>query len=326
MLKNILFIIVITIITGCSKSTPKTPLPNWYTNMPKSNEVYHAVGMADTIEKAKENAILSMRKSLNSQVNSTFTSNKYNLKNLDNILLKKILEHNKMVSQKISIKNITIVESKTIDNNKIVLINIPKSKLFLKLRLISSAELSRVKQEYQTKRNPIALKRFIILDSLMQKYAKIASLAGYKKFLIPQYEEYDEFSFLNKMKAEYDNLKPFVSVCIVHDANSKLFALTIKKLLIDKGINVVKDIKDRNSLKILVTSKSIKSKEQSLNKVESHIKFAAYDGKKNQISFKKYTFIGKSKIDPQEAKQNVADNLKYKIEKLGITNFFSFEK
>jgi len=326
MLKSILFIIVITIITGCSKSTPKTPLPNWYTNMPKSNEVYHAVGMADTIEQAKKNAISSMRKSLNLQVNSTFTSNKYHLKNLDKDLLEKILEYNKMVSEKISIKKVTVVESKTINNKKVILINIPKSKLFLKLKLISSAELSRVKQKYQTRRNPIALKRFITLDSLMQKYAKIASLAGYKKFLIPQYEEYDEFSFLNKMKSEYDNLIPFVSVCIVHDANSKLFALTIKKLLLDKGINVVKDIKDRNSLKLFITSKSSSFKEQSLNKVKSHMKFAAFDGKKNQISFKEYTFIGESKKSSQEAKQHIADDLKYKIEKLGISNFFNFER
>ena len=326
MLKSILFIIVITIITGCSKPTPKTPLPDWYTNMPKNNEVYYAVGMADTIEQAKKNAILSIRKSLNLHVNSAFTSNKYHLKNLDKDLLEKILEYNKMVSEKISIKKVTVVESKTINNKKVILINIPKSKLFLKLKLISSAELSRVKQKYQTRRNPIALKRFITLDSLMQKYAKIASLAGYKKFLIPQYEEYDEFSFLNKMKAEYDNLIPFVSVCIVHDVNSKLFALTIKKLLLDKGINVVKDIKDRNSLKLFITSKSSSFKEQSLNKVKSHMKFAAFDGKKNQISFKEYTFIGESKKSSQEAKQHIADDLKYKIKKLGISNFFNFER
>ncbi|MCF6339826.1 MAG: LPP20 family lipoprotein [Sulfurimonas sp.] len=326
MFKSILFIIIITAMTGCLRSVPKTPLPNWYTNMPKSNELYHAVGMANTIEKAKENAIISMRENLNLLVDSTFTSNKYHLKNLDKDLLEKILEYNKMVSEKISIKNITIVKSETINNNKVVLINIPKSELFLKLKFISSVELSRVKQEYQARRNPIALKRFIILDSLMQKYAKIASLAGYKKFLIPQYDEYDEFSFLNKMKAEYDNLRPFVSVCIVYDTNSKLFALTIKKLLMDKGINVVKDIKDRNSLKLFITSKSSSSKEQSLNKVKSHIKFAAFDGRKNQISFKEYTFIGKSKKDVQEAKQQIANNLKSKIEKLGISDFFSFEK
>lgn len=326
MYKNILLIIIITIIAGCSKPEPQISPPSWYTNVPTNNELFYAAGTANTIENAKKNAIVSMRNSLNMQLNAAFKNKKYNLKNLDKNLLEDIFAYNEIVSKKISIKKITLVKSKAFNGKQIVLISILRSKLFLKLKHISNIELSRVKQEYQARRKSIAIKRFIVLDSLMLNYAKIASLAGYKKFLVPPYEEYDEFSFLNKMKDEYDSLKEHINIYILSDANSKLFALTIKSILKEKGLNTRNDMNSKNALKLLITSATGDSREYSFNRSESLIKFTTFDIKKNKISFKQHTFVGKSKKDAEDAKQHAANNLKYKIKKLGIFNFIGFKK
>lgn len=325
MYKNILLAIIIAIISGCSAPKPQLA-PSWYGDMPDDNKLFYARGASATIQQAKKVAIASMRDNLNNQINELFKNQDYKLQNLDKNTLKEIFDYNEYISKKLSFNNIKIVKSKQFKDNQLVLISIPKLEIFKKLKIISEVELSRVKQEYQLRQNPIAIKRFIILDALMKSYAKIASLALYKDFLISTYIADDEFRFLNEMKSEYDKLKPSINIYILTDGNSRIFASAIKNAFKAKGLSTNNSFEGENSLKLLITSDTQKSKEYSFNKSKSLVKFTTFDIDKNRLGFRQHTFIGRSRKDYIDAKQQSAINLRYKVKKLGIFNFIGIKK
>ena len=325
MYKNILLAIIVAIISGCSAPKPDKA-PSWYTNVETDYKLYYAVGVSDTVIKAKKNAIVSMRNSLNNELNKLFQNQKYNLKNLDQNTLKKIFNYNEYISKKLSLKNIKIVKSKQFKGSQLALISTPRLELFEKLKIISDAEFLRVKQEYNTTKNFIAIKRYIVLQSLMKNYVKIASLAGYKDFLISTYSSNDEFRFLNEMKDEYDKLRSSINIYILTDANSRIFTSIIKNALEEKGLSTHNSSFGKNSLKLLITSKTEYSKEYTFNKSKYLIKFTTFNKNKKKLAFKQHTFIGKSKKNYKDAKHQAAINLKYRVKKLGIFNLLGIKE
>ena len=56
------------------------------------------------------------------------------------------------------------------------------------------------------------------------------------------------------------------------------------------------------------------------------VKFTTYDDNKNKVAFRQHTFVGKSRKNHRDAKNQTAINLKSKIRKLGIFNFIGVEK
>ncbi|MCW8894682.1 MAG: LPP20 family lipoprotein [Sulfurimonas sp.] len=325
MYKNILLAIIIAIITGCSAPKPEQA-PSWYTNIPQDDKLFYAVGAADTIDKAKNNAIASMRENLAEQIDNSFKEVTHKLLPIDNTILQNIFKQNLDISKKLFFKNITLANSQSFKGEKLVLISISKQDLFKKLKIISDAQFLRTKQEYAVTRNSATLKRFIVLDELMEKFAHIASLAEYKTFLLSTYNSDDEFEFLKNMKNEYDRLKASINIYVLTDSNSRIFSKIIKNSLNEKGLSTKNSFENEVSLKLLITSETTQSQEYSFNQSKSLVKFTLFDKQKTLLSLRQHTFIGKSRKSYEDAKIQSAVYLKNKINKLGIFDFIGIEK
>lgn len=325
MYKNILLTIIIAIITGCSAPKPQNP-PIWYTNVPTDEKLFYAVGSSDTIESAAKNAITSMRERLNSNINDLIKAPTHRLQPLDKTMLEDIFIQSIDISKKLSLKNVKIDKSQEFNGEKLVLISIPKATLFERLKAISEAQYLRTKQEFDMTKNAAILKRFVILDSLMQKFSNIASLAQYKEFLLSTYNPNSEFEFLKSMKTEYENLKSSINIYVLTDSNSRIFSSFIKNSLNEKGLSTKNDFDSEISLKLLITSTTEESQEYSFNKSKSLVKFTIFDKNKKLLSLRQHTFIGKSRKDYQDAKEQSALYLKSKVERLGIFDFIGIEK
>ncbi len=325
MYKNILLAIIVAIITGCSAPKPEQP-PIWYTNVPTDDKLFYAVGSSKTIDSAKKNAIASMRESLSSNISSIIKMPTHKLQPLEENILKDIFRQNMDISNKLSLRGVSLDKSEEFNGEELVLISISKQTLFQRLKAISDAQFLRTKQEYDMTKNAAVLKRFLILDSLMQKFSSIASLTQYKKFLLNTYNPDAEFEFLKNMKKEYDGLKSSINIYVLADSNSRIFSSFIKDSLNEKGLSTKNNFDSEISLKLLVTSKTEESQEYSFNKSKSLVKFKIFDKNKKLLSLRQHTFIGKSRKSYQDAKEQSALYLHSKVKRLGIFDFIGIEK
>jgi len=76
MYKNILLVLIIAFIAGCSKPKPET-IPSWYTNIPTDYKLLYAVGVSDNVNKAKKLALVSLRDTLNKNIDKEFKKKNY---------------------------------------------------------------------------------------------------------------------------------------------------------------------------------------------------------------------------------------------------------
>jgi len=327
MYKNIVLSILVVFIAACSKPKPKSEtIPTWYTHIPSDYKFLYAVAKSTTIEQAKKNAIVKMRDNLSKEVNTKFSSKNHKLQPLKKEILNKIKKYNVEVANRLSFNRVKIEKSKTFKGEELVLISIPRISIFNKLKSISDVKFHRAQEVNKKALNKNAIKRFMALEIAVKEWETLASLAQYKELLISTYSANEEFIFLNDLKEEYNELKNSINFYVLTDGNSRIFSKSIKKAIEAKGLSVKNRINTKNSFKLLVTSKTIKSQNYTFNKSRNLVKLTTFDNDKNKISFRQHTFIGKSRKNYKEAKEQAAIHLDYKIKKLGIFDFIGFEK
>lgn len=324
MYKNVLLTLFITFIAGCSAPKPDIA-PQWYTNVPTNSEFYYAVGASDTIENATKAAVESMRESLSTQLNNGFKKTTHILQPIDNETLEKIFAQSSDISKKLSFQKIKLEKSKKTNNRELVLISVPRLELFEKLKPISDALFLRMKQEYKMHKNSTAVKKLAFMDELMKNFPRVASLTGYKNFLIHSYSADDEFKFLKEMRGEYDYLKSTINIYVLSDANSKIFANQIKAAITQKGISTENSIENENSVKLLITSDTTDTQNYNFLQSKSLVKFTTFDKEKKQIAFRQHTFMGQSSKNYQDAKEHSATDMQAKIKNLSLFDFIGIE-
>ena len=264
MYKNLLLALLIAFIAGCSK--PKADkAPSWYTNIPQDYKLFYAVGSAADIDMATKKAIVSMRESLNFKIDEAFKNKKHKLQPISSESLENILKHNLDVSKKLSLSKVKLEKSKKFKGQELVLISIARVDIFNKLKIISDASFARAKEANKRGLNKSVLDRFLALEPVVNEYAKLSSLSQYKETLISTYSASNEFTFLKDTKEEYENLKDTINVSILSDGHSRIFTLSSKKAVQEKGLAEAKVINE----KLLAEADGIHKKAEAMKKLDS---------------------------------------------------------
>lgn len=324
MYKNIFLpLFIIAFIAGCSAPAPDAK-PHWYTDVPSDSKLYYAVGSSETIDGAKKAAVDSMRENLSAQVNDSFKEKAHQLQPMDGEMLEKIFQQSFEISQKLSIENIKLEKSQRFRESELVLISIPRVKLFEKIKPISETQFLRLREEYVVHKNSIAIKKFAMFDKLMENFPKVAALVGYKNFLLHTYNAQNEFKFLKEILNEYEFLKSTINIYVLSDANSRIFAHNIRSAIEQKGLSTNNSLDGENSVKLLITSETSENQNYNFLHSKSLIKFTTFDKDKKQLAFRQHTFEGQSSQNYQKAKEHASANMQSKIKKLNLFNFIGF--
>ncbi|MBW6487741.1 hypothetical protein [Sulfurimonas sp.] len=326
MYKNIfLSLFIVAIIAGCSAPKPEVA-PEWYTNVPSDSKLYYAVGASDSKDNSTKAAIESMAESLGAKVAGKFKDKEHPLQPLENETLEKISKHTLEISKKLSLQNIKLEKSTRFKGRELVLISIPRAELFEKIKPISDLQFLRLREAYTLRKTSITIKKFALLDELMEDFPRVAALVGYKKFLLHSYNAENEFKFLKEIKDEYDYLKSAINIYLLSDANSRIFAHNIRAAIKQKGLSTKNSLDDKNSVKLLITSETSEVQNYNFLQSKSLIKFTTFDNENKQLAFRQHTFVGQSAKDFQDAKEHASADMKRKIKKLSLFDFIGFEK
>ncbi len=315
--KNIILALIISLIAGCSAPQPKG-LPSWYTSVPQDYNYFYAVGSGADLFKAKNSAVLSLRKSLLDALNYEFEKKAHKLGDLDGPALAVLAVSNEHLCNTLSMRNTMVVKTDIADNNTIVLIQFSKEKLFKTLDAASKEKLEVSKRTYKKIENEIAVKKYIVLKQLIKEYASLASNIQLKELSISTFRANEDFLFLKNLRDELAALRSSISFYMVSDVNSIGFVKYINKSILNEGLSLSKKSSDENALLLFVTSTTQEAMDYSFMQSKNLVKFDLYENNKNAIAFKQHTFIGKSRKNYKEAKDQAAVNLDAKIHKLGV--------
>lgn len=324
MYKNILLSLFIVFLAGCSAPKPQMP-PSWFKDTPTDSEFYYAAGAADTLDGAKLDALESMRESLKNRIENRFSGTSSRFQPIDKTTLEKIFEQNSDISKKLSLQKIKIERTERFKEKELVLISIARSDLFEQIRPIGDRYILPIRKEYDTYKQNVGLKKFVLLDGLMENFAQAALLAEYKNFLLPP-NALDELLFLKNLKDEYEYLKSNINIYVLSNADSIAFAHNIKEAISAKGLIMTRSLNDENSIQLLITSETSQMQEYNFLKSKSLVKFTLFDNQKNQVAFRQHTFIGQSLKSYADAKEHASSNMRAKIKKLDLFNFIGVEK
>jgi len=323
MYKYIITAIIIALFAGCSAPKPETP-PSWYTTLPKDFNFIYATAASSSKVTAKKLAIASLRKQINTQLDDAFKNKTTKLVLEENEDITKLLQANEYLANTLSMRAVQVDKSTVFHNEHLILIKLSRKTLFDALSKSTTRKLTSSKKSFQNVQNKIAIKRYIVIEKLMKDYPKLAALTEAKKVALASYATNDEFEYLTTLKQSYIKLKKDISVYVLSDVNSRVFAPAIKKAVQGTGLTVTSKTTSKDSIKILITSKTTESQNYSFNQSKSLVKFLTYDTNKKQIAFKQHTFIGKSRKSYQEAKEQSSLHVTSKVHKMGTFSFLGF--
>lgn len=317
MYKNIILALFIALIAGCSAPKPKG-LPSWYTSVPQDYKYFYAVGSGEDLFKAKNSAVLSLRRSLLDALNAEFEKKEHKLGDLDAPVLAVLARSNEHLCNTLSMRNTSVVKSDIADSNTIVLIQFSKEELFKTLDAASQEKLEASKRDYKKIENETALKKYIALKALIKEYAPLASNTQLKVLSISTFRANEDFMFLKNLRDELTDLKSNIRFYVVSDANSIGFVKYVNEAILNEGLALSKKSSGENTFVLYITSTTNEAMDYSFMQSKNLVKFDLHENTKNAISFKQHTFIGKSRKNYKEAKDQAALNLNAKIHKLGI--------
>ncbi len=325
--KYILVLSSIFFLFGCSSATPKLQSkPLWVNNLPKNNDYFYAVASANSYTKAKNIAIFSLRKRFKKTLDKKFLSTKHPLTNINRQLQQKILKENEKLTKKFPMRGLRVIDSQVYNNKTFILIALSKKILFEYLQQHSQTRFANDQKHLKQSTNLADIQKFIKIKPLLQNFAAIASYAQFKKLTFAQYDTTKEFNYLQELYQTYEYLRTSISFHLVSDAESVVFAQTLKNILIQENLPLNKHSSTKNSIQVFISSVATNSKEYEFSKVNILLKLSSYDIKKHKIAFKQHTFVGRSRRGFQDAKQQAVEHMSSKIKRFRVFDFLGLSK
>lgn len=320
MYKYLLIIIITALFIGCSTPKPdKVPL--WYTSPPQDSKFFYATGSGINPLKAKKNAVSNLRASIEHDLNKVFLNKSTKLKIFRNQDIKPILKENEIFSNTIVMRGLKIKEASVFKKDHLILIKLPRSLVFNYADKLFIKKLAHFKTKYESSQDKPAINKYVTFLKELPNYYKLISLLQAKKLSLKTYDGDEESIYLNKIGDKFYKLKQNISFHVLSDVNSKMYVSSVKDAIIDSGLTLSSQPLSKDSLKLFITSKTINSKDYTFNKSKTLIKYRTYNQDKKEVAFRQHTFVAKSRVSHQDAKQHSVLHQKNMIERLGIYNF-----
>ena len=309
--------LVVLLMAGCGAMKPKG-LPDWYTAVPQDYNYFYAAGSGDDRLKARNSAILSLRHSLQDALNAEFKKKGHKLGELDASVLAELSRASEELCNTLSLRNTAIVKTAADGEKSIVLISFSREELFKTLQTASQEKLPASKQKFQEAENEMPLRKYIVLKELAKEYAFLAAHTQLKALSVSTFRAYDDFVYLKSLHESLKELRSSISFYVLSDANSLLFVKHVKESILNEGFALSTKSSDERAFRLLINSTTQNGMDYSFMESKNLLKFNLYENDKKEIAFRQHTFIGKSRKNHNDAKDQAAVNLNAMIKRLGF--------
>ncbi len=323
--RQIVLAVLIVFFAGCSAPKSYTK-PQWSETEPRDLQHYYSVGEAKNLNKAKNIAVFALRRQLNETLDNSFKELHHPLFEINKARMEQIFQANEHLSKTIPMRGLKIVKTSTFKGRTLVLISLSKKDLFEYLQNRSSSIFEADKKVLESSKNLTAIQKFITIKPLLKKFATLASSAQLKKNTLQSYNPFEEFHYLKKLDTTYDHLRASISFYVLGDAASKIFTQVIKQSIKDEGLTISKRPLSDDALKIILNTTTTNTQEYTFNKSSSLVHFSTYNLQKEKVASKQHTFVGKSRKNHKDAKEQAALHMYAKTKKFGVFQFLGLQR
>lgn len=325
MVKNILLAFLLIFFTACHNTPEPESIPDWYTSPPVDYDYFYVVGIGNDKEDAQNNALTNFRISLAETLDVAIKRQNHPLGYLDENVLNVLSKSNEEIANTILISDLAIEESVSFNFKTLLLLKISRQDIFKNADLASASNLAFSKEKYENISNLPDLEKYTQLKILISDFARLSTYTQLKEICVPRFDASKDFTLLKNIYESLVELRSSFTFYILSDANSIAFVNYIKEGISKENLALHNKMRDENSYKIVITSKSENSIDYSVMQSKTVLKIELYGSNGILLTKKQHTFIGKSRDSHKVAKEQAAQNLRTKILKLGFFDFIGLK-
>lgn len=325
MIKNILLGFLLIFFSSCKHAPEPEAIPDWYTSPPVDYDYFYVVGIGNDKEDAQNNALTNFRISLAETLDVAIRRQNHPLGYLDENVLNVLSKSNEEIANTILISDVKIEESVSFNFKTLLLLKISRQDIFKNADLASASKIATSKERYEKLSKLPDLEKYTQLKILISNFAGLSTYTQLKEICVPKFDASKDFEILKDIYESLLELRSSFTFYILSDANSIGFVNFIKEGISKESLALHSKLRDENSYKILITSKSESSIDYSFMQSKTVLKAELYDSKGLLLAKKQHTFIGKSRDSHKDAKEQAAQNLRAKISKLGFFDFIGLK-
>ncbi|MDD2356800.1 MAG: LPP20 family lipoprotein [Thiovulaceae bacterium] len=315
---SFLFVIVLLLLSGCSKPptvevAPK-PQPAWMTNPPLDASSLYGVGEGKDKENALANGLNSIASTLSVSVKSKLTTN--TRVHSDN----GVENYTRDDEQKVDlfVKEIRLSSYEILESEKLgfesygVLVKADKSALFKSLKDEADKMIALLKNDESTSKAANILEQFYFYENATYTSDNLLYKSLVLKVLKPSFDDGYIIAEIKSINESFNRLKSSMTFSVTADKESQNFIDPFKSILSDRGFQIAQK-EDKYHLHVNITSHTIFTHAYGFDLARSAINIDIRDSKNQIVKSKKVDIIGQSSQGEDVAKQDIAIKFKESV-------------
>ncbi|MBU0632036.1 hypothetical protein KKA17_05265 [bacterium] len=326
MFKSFIYFVLILLIAGCSTKKIEDRPPLWYTNPPKDYNFIYATASSNTLQSARNIAVLSINKDLNSKILDAIKAPDAALHVQDDADYNMLFDTSLAITKKLVFHGIKTLKDAEYHSEQLILISIARDALFEEEKSKLDAVYLPLKKEFETIDTISPIEQYAKLNLITSALNEIAIRAELLQIVLNGYDAGEYLSFVNQLKDKTKEINNSIAVRILGDVNSLPFVKPVEIGLLDKELYITRTLDRGNSYNIFLTTDIDKKMDYQFYKTTLTAKIITATKDKKIISTKMHTFIGKSRKGYADAKLQAESGFIKKVKSFGVFEFLGLIK
>ncbi|WP_345980218.1 hypothetical protein [Sulfurimonas sp. HSL3-2] len=326
MFKTLIYLILALVITGCGLKKMEDRPPLWYTNPPKDTTFIYSTASSKTMQSARNIAVLSINRDLNTKVMELFKSSNSPLEIKNELEYKNLMQTSMKVVNSIVFHGIKTINSAQFHSQQLILISVSREMIFQEEKKKLDAIYEPLKKELETIDTLTPIEQYAVLKPVTSKLDEIAVLAALLQTVSTGYDANEYFAFVNNTKEMIEKIDDSTALRVLGDFNSLRLVRYIEGGLSNESLLVNKTLEKKNSYNIFIMTTVDEKMDYQFYKTTLGVKTIVATKEKKIISEKMHTFIGKSRKSNNDARLQAESSVEKTIRSFGIFDFLGLNK
>ena len=299
--------------------------PSWYTHPPKDYQFIYSTAASKTQQSARNIALLSINRSLYSELSDSFSSKNPPIHINSSLELKALQETSAKIANSLVFHGIKTLESTTFRSQNLILISVSRASIFAEQKQKLDAVYTPIKKQLEALYSLDPLKQYALIAPTITLLDEIAARAKLLEIISNGFDGGEYFAFVNSIKDNFKQLQKNIGMRVLGNLNAIRFVRYIQEGIVQQNITVDKTLSEKESYTLFILTAVDKKMDYQFYKTTLTVTTIVATKDKKVIAEKLHTFIGKSRKDYQDAQAQAEESVGKQVKSLGIFNFLGLD-